>query len=184
MDENSMSKAVDVVLFEARRLGRLFPVIGEEEFVQEGMVGLLEARGRFDFNRGVQFSTYASSSIRQKMLDRVRREAPIPLSSHGRGKTSAVPVCSMEAFRDEDGAYFEGAFSGFSENPDYAEEMDMQTALSAMRELPALEQDVLRMHLEDMTLRQIGEAVSRSPEGVRLIISRALGRLRAELNVA
>ena len=39
------------------------------ELIQEGTVGLLEAAEKFDYERGVAFSIFASHRIRGRMLD-------------------------------------------------------------------------------------------------------------------
>jgi RNA polymerase sigma factor for flagellar operon FliA len=43
-----------------------------QELVQVGWLGLLEARRRFDPNRGIKFSTFATYRIRGAMLDHLR----------------------------------------------------------------------------------------------------------------
>ena len=43
-----------------------------QELVQVGWLGLLEARRRFDPNRGIKFSTFATYRIRGAILDYLR----------------------------------------------------------------------------------------------------------------
>jgi RNA polymerase sigma factor (sigma-70 family) len=45
-----------------------------DELIQWGVVGLLEARERFDPSRGAQFGAYAERRIRGAMLDSLRRD--------------------------------------------------------------------------------------------------------------
>jgi RNA polymerase sigma factor for flagellar operon FliA len=45
-----------------------------EELIHMGIVGLLEAKSRFDPNRGIPFLAFASIRIRGAMLDQIRRQ--------------------------------------------------------------------------------------------------------------
>ncbi len=46
-----------------------------ETFYQIGLIGLWEASTRFDSEKGVEFSTFAFSTIRGKLLDHLKKEA-------------------------------------------------------------------------------------------------------------
>lgn len=48
-----------------------------EDLVSYGMVGLMDAINKFDANRGMKFSTYASIRIKGAMIDELRRSSPI-----------------------------------------------------------------------------------------------------------
>lgn len=60
----------------ARRLHSRRPewLLSHEDLVQEGMLALLRAQGRYDPARGCTFTTYAYPRIRGAMLDCIRRQ--------------------------------------------------------------------------------------------------------------
>lgn len=72
-----------VVVMAARRYARLGPAL--EDLVQEGLVGLMHATGRFRPDTGARFSTYARWWIRSTMQDYVVRNWSLVRP----GKTSA-----------------------------------------------------------------------------------------------
>lgn len=51
-----------------------------DDIIQAGMMGLLEAAGRYDELRGAQFETYAAQRIRGAMLDELRGSDWLPRS--------------------------------------------------------------------------------------------------------
>jgi RNA polymerase sigma factor FliA len=51
-----------------------------DDLIQAGMIGLLDAAGRYDELRGAQFETYASQRIRGAMLDELREADWLPRS--------------------------------------------------------------------------------------------------------
>ena len=51
-----------------------------DDLVQAGMIGLLDAAGRYDEFRGAQFETYAAQRIRGAMLDELRGSDWLPRS--------------------------------------------------------------------------------------------------------
>ena len=51
-----------------------------EDMIQAGMIGLLDAAGRYDELRGAQFETYATQRIRGAMLDELREADWLPRS--------------------------------------------------------------------------------------------------------
>ena len=52
--------------------------LDREEMVSAGMLGLLDAVGSYDPDRGCRFSTFAATRIRGAMLDEVRRRDEAP----------------------------------------------------------------------------------------------------------
>lgn len=59
-------------------MARLPASVQVEDLVQNGMMGLLEAIGRFESGMGAQFETYAAQRIRGAMLDGLRENDWLP----------------------------------------------------------------------------------------------------------
>lgn len=73
----------------ARKLRRrLFEEVEYDELLGPGAIGLMEAIGSFDLDRGMTFSTFAVPRIRGAMLDDLRRRDSVPRSV--REKQSAL----------------------------------------------------------------------------------------------
>ncbi len=49
----------------------------KEDMIGYGILGLLEAMGRFQADKGVKFATFASKRIRGSILDALRRDSPL-----------------------------------------------------------------------------------------------------------
>ena len=53
----------------------------KEDMIGYGILGLLEAMGRFQPDKGIQFSTFASKRIRGAIIDALRKESPLSRTS-------------------------------------------------------------------------------------------------------
>ena len=51
--------------------------LDREDIIGYGILGLMDAMGRFQAEKGVQFATFASIRIRGSILDALRRDAPL-----------------------------------------------------------------------------------------------------------
>lgn len=60
------------------------------DMIQEGTVGLIEAVERYDPNRGVRFSTFATYRIRGRILNALHRERPIASAEGGEEDAEAL----------------------------------------------------------------------------------------------
>ena len=61
-------------------MARLPSSVSVDDIIQAGMIGLLEAAGRYDELRGAQFETFAAQRIRGAMLDELRQADWMPRS--------------------------------------------------------------------------------------------------------
>ena len=68
-----------------------------DELIAYGYSGLVEARGRFDPERGVQFTTFAYYRVRGAILDGVREMAYLPRQAHLRRKEAEALDREAEA---------------------------------------------------------------------------------------
>jgi len=74
---------------QARRLRvQLELTVDEEELVAYGMQGLIEAKRRYDPERGVRFGAFAYYRIRGAILDGVREMAYLPRRAHHRRRAA------------------------------------------------------------------------------------------------
>lgn len=68
-----------------------------EDLIAFGYHGLLEARGRYDATRGVQFSTFAYYRVRGAILDGVRKMAYLPRRIHQKRRAAEAIDWAIEA---------------------------------------------------------------------------------------
>lgn len=68
-----------------------------DDLIAFGFHGLLEARGRFDPTRGVQFGTFAHYRVRGAVLDGVRKMAYLPRRVHQKRRAAEAIDWELEA---------------------------------------------------------------------------------------
>jgi len=82
-DDDLVLKHVGLVKRIAHHLAARLPsTVDVDDLMQAGMLGLLEASGNFDPDRGASFETYAGIRIRGAMLDDIRKTDWTPRSVH------------------------------------------------------------------------------------------------------
>lgn len=77
-------------------INRLPDTVQLEDMVQAGMIGLLEASGKYDATQGASFETYAGIRIRGSMLDEIRKNDWAPRSVHRKARLVAQAVREIE----------------------------------------------------------------------------------------
>ena len=77
-------------------INRLPACVQLEDMVQAGMIGLLEASGKYDETQGASFETYAGIRIRGSMLDEIRKNDWAPSSVHRKAREVAEAVRQIE----------------------------------------------------------------------------------------
>ncbi|MDH3602650.1 MAG: sigma-70 family RNA polymerase sigma factor [Candidatus Tectomicrobia bacterium] len=73
-----------LVIYHAKKLHAALSTAGKgeseielQEFIQEGFIGLLEARRRYEPQRGIAFATFATPRITGAMVDFLRKRDPL-----------------------------------------------------------------------------------------------------------
>ncbi|WP_300317437.1 RNA polymerase sigma factor FliA [Accumulibacter sp.] len=77
-------------------MARLPPSVQLDDLVQNGMLGLLDAIGRFEAGVGAQFEVYAAQRIRGAMLDGLRDNDWLPRSLRRGCRRIEVAIAQLE----------------------------------------------------------------------------------------
>ncbi len=126
------------------------------DLIQEGFLGLLEAKERFDPSKKIKFSTYAFYLIKKKILDAIRKENIQSLNSI--------------KLKEE-----------ILERPHYGENIEIRDfdVASLNKNLSVLEQKIFRLHFQEgKTLSQIAKELSIRREKVRQIKQLLLRKIK------
>lgn len=175
-----------------------------EDLQQAGRIGLWKAIIEFDLSRDVQFSTFATCKIRGGITGQMRFDRMIHIPAHvtgtekGRARMPVLPVC-LESLDQPAGANRNDGATGHlaslgdlltAPNDTEAEALaelpeEIRTAIDA---LPEHQRQVMiwRYGLDDgerLTLREVGDKLGMSREGVRHREVAAIIRLRRALGV-
>ena len=78
---------------------RLTASIELDDLIHAGMVGLLEALGRFDAGQGASFATFASQRIRGAMIDELRSRDWLPRSVRRNARAVEEAIRRLEQRR-------------------------------------------------------------------------------------
>jgi RNA polymerase sigma factor (sigma-70 family) len=172
----------------------LYTGVSREDLEAEGRLGLFEAALRFDPSHGAQFLTYASFWSRRRMQGFVARHArvvrrPGAKAVGGRDHDDVSldqPISSGSPLRWEDVLVDRGSPRALDT---LVGAEDAALIVAATHELPPQWQAIIvrRFGLDGgpgMTLAAVGESLGLSRERVRQIESKAMARLRANLEEA
>ena len=77
-------------------MARLPASVQVEDLIQNGMLGLLDACGRFEDGQGAQFETYAVQRIRGAMLDGLRENDWVPRSVRREMRRVETAIVQLE----------------------------------------------------------------------------------------
>lgn len=77
-------------------MARLPPSVQQDDLIQAGLIGLLEALRNYDASQGASFQTYARIRIRGAMLDEIRKNDWAPRSVHRKARMVAEVVRKIE----------------------------------------------------------------------------------------
>ena len=157
-----------------------------EDLIQAGMVGLIEAAGKYDASKGASFETYAGIRIRGSIVDEMRRGDWAPRSVHRNSRRVAEAIGIVESrtgrdARDQDvadqlGVPIEDYFSMlqdanssrlFSYEEDFGEEdgraVNSSVSMAFLGPLEGLERESLKQSL--------AQAINQLPEREKLVLA-------------
>lgn len=87
----------ELIRYMAQRFaGRLLPYLDVDDLIHAGVIGLIDAIGKYDPSRETRFKTYAEFRIRGAMLDEMRSMDWIPRSVHEKVKRLQKALKSLE----------------------------------------------------------------------------------------
>jgi RNA polymerase sigma factor (sigma-70 family) len=130
-----------------------------EDLLQESMIGLLEAKKRYDSEKGASFSTYASFWIKKSIIDSINRER----------------ADSMDALSYDDNL----AHQIGDEEDACVETSDSSEKIVVPDVFPEDERQVLQLHYNDSkTFSEISKIMGISREKVRQLKQKALRRMK------
>lgn len=166
-------------------INRLPACVQLEDMVQAGMIGLLEASGKYDETQGASFETYAGIRIRGSMLDEIRKNDWAPRSVHRKAREVAEAVREIENEFGRDARDIEiaetldmslGEYYKILQDNSYhkvlsVDDTSVVTGESMLDNLSDNAPGILDgMHKDDMQ-RLLSEAIAGLPERERLVMA-------------
>ena len=153
-----------------RTLARPYYLAGgdSDDLIQEGMIGLIYGVREFDGRKSASFHTFAEVCIRNRLYSAVRaaaRDKHMPLNQ-------SVPL--EIPFFDSHISFFDAALISQTNPEDLLISREgVLDALSGVRkQLSEFEAEILGYYLDGLTIREMAEAVSRSPKSVDNAVQR------------
>lgn len=170
-----------------------------ENLEAAGILGLVEAANRFSPEKGIDFKTFAYQRIRGAVFDELRRNCPLPqhilkhwamirkvvqssddsisevkISKQTGLSVEEVETCLSAIRMTAPVTWHEELTSKQDEShQDELEEIDRQQLLTqAIEELPKKKREIITLyHMDQLTLKQIGEVVGLSESRVSRILA-------------
>ncbi|MCW8900190.1 MAG: RNA polymerase sigma factor FliA [Gammaproteobacteria bacterium] len=166
-------------------INRLPACVQLEDMIQAGMIGLLEASGKYDETQGASFETYAGIRIRGSMLDEIRKNDWAPRSVHRKAREVAEAVREIENEHGRDARDIEiaetldmslGEYYKILQDNSYhkvlsVDDTSVVTGESMLDSMSDNAPGILDgMHKDDMQ-RLLSEAIAGLPERERLVMA-------------
>lgn len=168
-DDEAMALLIATVMpiAKAKAAGFAQVRISDEDLVQEGMLGFLEAVKRFDPSKGVPFKAYASTCIKSRMINAFNKNN----SAANSPLTGAVPLDDEQ-------------LTDHASNPENI--IDSEAAPAELWQivdsaLSAYERQVLDLMLEERSYADIAEQLGTSAKSVDNAVQRIRKKIRLKL---
>lgn len=143
------------------------------DLIQEGTVGLIEAVERFDHQRGVAFSLYASQRIRGRIINYMEKEGKFGVASMDSPLSTQDDLTLRDMLVD--------AKAGVSSQAEH--NYLVAQVKNAMDRLPVKEQAVLSgVFLEDCEPKQLAETLDLSISHIYKLQKQGIRRIRGMLS--
>lgn len=158
-EKDECEKYVGLIKSIARKY--VYSGLSMEDLVQEGMIGLLEAKERFDESKGAAFSTYATFWIKKRIIESINKEV----------KETNKRVEYNDSIDQK---------RKTSDNNEYP---DDEKCIVIPEEFPAEEREVLDLHFnQGKTLSEMAAIKGLSRERIRQIKQKGLRRLKSKVD--
>jgi RNA polymerase sigma factor for flagellar operon FliA len=167
-----------------------------DDLLAYGFQGLVEAKGRWDAERNVKFTTFAYYRVRGAIIDGVRKMAYLPPSAHHLRKAAEAADWVLEEL-GETRATEEAAGRAAEAEQTLAQMDDALSKLSASFVIAAVGQDEAEQHDSPEERLLTGEAIARVrralevlPEREKIVVvgmyfeNRSLDDIGAQLGVS
>jgi RNA polymerase sigma factor for flagellar operon FliA len=152
--------------------------VAREDLVSAGSEGLVDAARKFDPSKGVTFAAYAAIRIRGAMIDELRHRDHLSRSDRRHRHDYAGPPISLDEPEATEVADCRADTEG-----DTSTRQQMDRMRAATRLLPLRLQKLLTLYYgDDLTLREIGAALSVTESRACQLHREALAQLRRTLN--
>lgn len=143
------------------------------DMIQEGTVGLIEAVERFDHQKGVAFSLYASQRIRGRILNYMEREGTSAMTFMDCPVSADEGVTLRDLLIDQDAGVSSQAEHNYL----------IEQVKNAMGRLPVKERAVLSgVFLEDCEPKQLAESLDLSISHIYKLQKQGIRRIRGILS--
>jgi RNA polymerase sigma factor for flagellar operon FliA len=156
-------------------------VIEPMDLINAGIIGLIDAAGRYDSSKGASFSTYASFRIKGAILDELRNLDWASRSQRKKINEMENPE-EMRKKKNYEMIYF--YLDEYDTSPDLLMERDEIKEMIAgfIKDLPQKEQLVLKLnYFKGLKLNEISKIMNLSESRISQIRTSAILRLRAKL---
>lgn len=151
-----------------RKLARPYYLAGgdNDDLIQEGMIGLIYGVREFDRTKSASFRTYAEICVRSRLYSAVRAAARVKHSP----LNQSVPL-EIPSFESTSSIYSAELVTD-PEDLIIGREGARDTLRWVRKQLSEFEARILGYYLDGLTIREMAEAVSRSPKSVDNAVQR------------